>query len=182
MPISPLTRPAWSGAGMTPLFMGTQGPGGGDSFDATGPQRLGGGGLVSPPLRILLVDDETYLHRLVQRKLARHEGVFSSDLLTEFNVEGGIAVFEANQDSIAAILSDVMMPGGSGLDLYRHVRRLKPNLPFAFWSGGMPDKIRGELDAILQQDKRVRFFEKPVLNFNFVLDWFRDASMTARSI
>jgi signal transduction histidine kinase len=82
--------------------------------------------------RILVVDDERMLGVTIQRALADEHEVTAVTTATEAYrlLEGG-AEFDL-------ILCDLMMPEMSGMDLYRHLRKLAPDQTkkFVFMTGG----------------------------------------------
>ena len=135
----------------------------------------GDGSNIQVPRRmILLVDDEAALIRSFARQFKRKLELRDDELLSAPDIESGIAVFDQNREAIQAILSDMLTPFGVGLDLYHHVRKTRPRLPFAFWSGGMPDHLKTELESILETDPQTIFFDKPV-SVPPLLAWFQSA-------
>lgn len=156
------------------MVSGGDGPISGD--ESSGFSNAGDGGGQAQPTRpkVLIVDDEDYLHRAIVRTLQQPLGLRREDFLTALNVAAGITTFDANFGGIGAILSDMMMPGAPGIDLYRHVRKTHPALPFAFWSGFMLPDYKDELAHILATDSQTIFMEKP-FDSNALLAWFQSA-------
>lgn len=107
-------------------------------------------------------------------RMVRRFEIPEQDILKADRPSKAIEMFDAHEQSIRVILSDMMMPGGSGLDVYRHVRPKHPNLAFAIWSGGMTDGLQKELNAALASDANLRFLEKPVPLADLSA-WFRGA-------
>lgn len=68
-------------------------------------------------VRILLVDDEPILLKAVEFKLKK-EGM---EVTTASNGEDAVEILE-NSDSFDLLISDVMMPGLSGMELLKSVK------------------------------------------------------------
>lgn len=87
-----------------------------------------------PPgqLRVLLVDDEVLLLRSFKRALSR-----DFEVEVAASVDEATALIESGQ-RLDFVVSDLMMPGRSGMDLYDWVRERDPALAerFVFMSGG----------------------------------------------
>jgi PAS domain S-box-containing protein len=81
--------------------------------------------------RVLVVDDETLVRTLLSDLLSRHH-----DVVTVDRGSAAIAALEANEFDV--VLCDVMMPGMTGVDVYRHVAATWPGLEqrFMFITGG----------------------------------------------
>jgi len=80
---------------------------------------------------ILLVDDEEALVRLGEETLAElgYEPVgFSSSA-------AALATFRGEPDRFHAVLSDESMPGLTGSELVREIRRIRPDVPIVLMSG-----------------------------------------------
>jgi PAS domain S-box-containing protein len=71
--------------------------------------------------RFLIVDDEVELTAILQRLVVR--GGSSAD--TAANLEEALRLAKANEYDF--IITDIKMPGGSGIELYRELCRLKPS-------------------------------------------------------
>jgi two-component system cell cycle sensor histidine kinase/response regulator CckA len=102
------------------------------------PPRPAGGRL------ILLVDDEVGVRRLAVRALTRRGwSVLAAD--------SGEAALELLQEdpnqlaALAAVISDVVMPGMDGPALVRALRQMRPDLPAILTSGYAEEAVRGEL-------------------------------------
>jgi PAS domain S-box-containing protein len=101
---------------------------------------------------ILLVEDAEELRTLTSRLLER----LGYRVLVAANATEAIALFERHQ-TIHLILSDVIMPGGSGPELTRRLVAARPGLKVIFMSGYAEDTIshHGVLEA------GTAFLEKP---------------------
>ncbi len=108
--------------------------------------------------RILIVDDERRLLTMLRMMLSTH------DVTTASSVDEALARI-AEEPAFDVILSDVMMPGRSGLDFFAELERTRPELckRFVFMTGGtLSDDGR-------RIPPQARFLEKP----------FRGAELTA---
>ena len=102
--------------------------------------------------RVLVVDDEAYIRRMLVRAL-RHAGL---EVVEADGARAALAAFD--RTSFDVVLSDVHMPGGTGLELMRELRRRAPELPVLLMSG-LPDV---ESAAIAVQYGAFRYLTKPV--------------------
>ena len=84
---------------------------------------------------VLVVDDEPLVGFMVESILS-DEGF---EVLYASNGDDALEVLQ-NHESIVAIVTDIDMPGMSGLELAAAVRRARPDLGIVLMSGGvMPD-------------------------------------------
>jgi len=83
-------------------------------------------------LRLLIVDDEVLVARAVRR-------VFDKEFRVDIALDGPSALEKLRKTDYDVILCDVMMPGISGLDVYRQVRLENEPLArrFVFATGGL---------------------------------------------
>jgi PAS domain S-box-containing protein len=84
--------------------------------------------------RILLVDDERILCEVARRFLVR--AGYQAD--TCLAAEEAWHRVERDPDAYAAVVSDLTMPGMSGLDLAARIHAVRPNLPVLLTSGHAP--------------------------------------------
>ena len=80
---------------------------------------------------ILVVEDELSVRDLVRRVL-EHQGYRVLDAGTPEDAE---KLFAAHRPEIALLLTDIVMPGQSGLMLYQSLARKQPTLKVLFMSG-----------------------------------------------
>jgi CheY-like chemotaxis protein len=102
---------------------------------------------------ILLVEDEAPIQRAAKRVLER----FGYTVLVAEDGEEALRTFQAASSQIALVLSDVMMPKLTGLDLYAKVRGLNPAVKFVFMSGYTERDLRAR-EAV---DPSAAFLHKP---------------------
>lgn len=82
---------------------------------------------------ILLVEDEPAVRALIERVLGR----LGYQVLSAGNPAEAQALFQRQREEIALLLTDVMMPGQTGVELARDLRQTKPGLKVVFISGYM---------------------------------------------
>jgi CheY-like chemotaxis protein len=80
---------------------------------------------------LLLVEDEAAVRASVRRLLEWH----GYTVLEARNGAEALSVFEANQDNIDLVLTDVVMPEMGGHELVEHLRARRPELRVVFMSG-----------------------------------------------
>ncbi len=102
--------------------------------------------------QLLVVDDEPHVRAVTERSVQRlgHHVTSVSDIASAMTViQSGVAV--------DAIISDVMMPGGTGIDLVQQLRQAKHPIPVLLVSGFSPETI----DDMLSTHPSVAFLAKP---------------------
>lgn len=93
---------------------------------------------------VLYVDDEEGL-RIVAELILKRNGF--KPLVCGDGADALVHVLEGAQPP-AVIVTDLAMPGMSGISLIRAVRRLKPELPIVVASGRFDDQIMRDLDGL----------------------------------
>ncbi len=103
---------------------------------------------------ILVLEDEPGVRRLAEQVLSSA----GYTVLAAENAEQATELFKANQDKVAMLLSDVVLPGTGGPALARQLQAIQPGLKVLFMSGYTDNAIvhHGVLDA------GVNFLEKPL--------------------
>ena len=81
--------------------------------------------------RILVVEDEDAVRHIVSRTLER----LGYEVLTADRADAALDLGPDTIQSLSLVLSDVVMPGMSGLDLADRLFELRPELPVLFMSG-----------------------------------------------
>ena len=93
----------------------------------------------SRSLNILLADDEDDL-RLSLAELLNFRG---HRVIDAANGQHALELFHANQNELDLIISDICMPGLSGIELGKRIREKNKNIPIAFITGfGQEEEIR----------------------------------------
>lgn len=128
-------------------------PGQGSTFNVHLPANIDGhvpgaidGKAPEPGQRelILVVDDEASIRHTLRLVL---EGKNYRTLIATDGREA-VALFMANRDAVRLVLTDIMMPGMSGVALIRALRALEPQLPIVAMSGMHDQDRREELAAL----------------------------------
>jgi PAS domain S-box-containing protein len=78
-------------------------------------------GIAAKKLRVLLVDDEQRILKILRMVLMRHH------VTTATNVDEALARI-AQEPAFDVVVSDVMMPGRSGVDFFAALQKLEPEL------------------------------------------------------
>jgi len=86
--------------------------------------------------RILVVDDEQLVRNLTVQVLQRA----GHDVVSVPDAKGALEVLEA--DRIDLVVTDVVMPGLTGVELLNELRDLHPDLPVVLMTGGSPEPER----------------------------------------
>jgi PAS domain S-box-containing protein len=112
------------------------------------PIRSGGG------QKILLVDDEPALTTVLQRSLRR----FHYEITTSNHPEEALRLFKESSGEFDLVVTDLTMPGMSGLELARQLRMIRPELPVILMSG-----YTGSVtDEMLREAGIFELMDKPV--------------------
>ena len=102
------------------------------------------------PATVLIVDDESVIREMCQKALREYR-VFQAGSCRD-------ALRMYKQETIDLVLTDVMMPGGSGLDLLRQIKEYDPNAAVIIMTGfSEKDVILGAL-----KDGADDFISKPL--------------------
>jgi signal transduction histidine kinase len=86
-----------------------------------------------PTATILVVDDEKNIRELCLHALQKYRVVEAS------TYEEAIKIYQ--REHFDLVLSDIMMPGGSGIDLLKHIKEFDPNATVVMMTGFMDPKI-----------------------------------------
>ena len=94
---------------------------------------------------ILLVDDEPEVRTMTGRVLAQAGHI----VVAARGADEAMAILTAGTEPIDLVLSDVVMPGRSGIDLAREVSEQHPSMPILLMSGFVGESAHGGLTADL---------------------------------
>jgi CheY-like chemotaxis protein len=100
---------------------------------------------------VLLVEDEPQVRMQARRLLERYGHI----VLEAKDGAEGLELFEAQTDTIAVIVSDVVMPMLGGVEMVGRMRDVSPEVPVVFVSGFTAQ------DRDLPLDARTAFVPKP---------------------
>ncbi|PHQ80685.1 MAG: hypothetical protein COB66_04215 [Coxiella sp. (in: Bacteria)] len=107
------------------------------------------------PNSVLVVDDEEIIRDLIVDLLKDLKN--EVDILIARDGEEGVALYEANQDTIDIVILDLIMPKMRGCRSFKVIRKINPTIPVLFVSGYSES---GEISA-LRQTGYVDFIQKP---------------------
>jgi DNA-binding response OmpR family regulator len=106
-------------------------------------QRLHKGGVVDSRIRVLLVDDEPLIRKMVKLYLEQNGiAVVDAD-----SGEKAKEAFEREPEAFDVVFTDIVMPGMSGRELVAALRQHRPDIPVIFMSG-YSDQISDEPGGI----------------------------------
>jgi PAS domain S-box-containing protein len=103
--------------------------------------------------RILLIEDDPSVLKYTEKVLVKN----GYTLITANNAEETLRIFNKEGKNIDLIISDMVLPDKTGLELVNQLLKLKSNLSVIFSSGYLDDK--SQWDVI--QEKGYRFLQKP---------------------
>jgi len=94
---------------------------------------------------ILIVEDEPAVRKFVAATLAR----MGFGIIEAGSTQEALSAMQAFAGNFALVISDIGMPGGSGLDFANEVDSVRPGTPILYMSG-MVHSVA--VEAILQRD------------------------------
>ena len=118
----------------------------------TGTPPVGAGGIGTAP-SVLVVEDDEVLRKVIVRHLTRW-GFAPLEAH-----DGGIALdqFRRAQDTLGAILLDIMLPVFDGVEVARRVLAERPGMPIVAYSAAFNDQVEADLRDLGVED----FLAKP---------------------
>ncbi len=102
---------------------------------------------------ILFVEDEGAIRRAAKRVLERH----GYTVLSAADGEEALSLFHTKKHEIALVVSDIVMPKLSGIELFRALQREVPSIKFLWTSGYAIPDVR----ATVSLDESAAFLQKP---------------------
>jgi len=93
---------------------------------------------------VLLIDDKELIIRSCSRALDR----LGYRVTSFMDGASALAEFHANPDAFQLLITDLSMPGLSGIEIARIVRKIRPGLPVILSSGLVPEQTLRELEAV----------------------------------
>jgi two-component system cell cycle sensor histidine kinase/response regulator CckA len=103
---------------------------------------------------ILLVEDDE-LVRTVTKAIIELLGY---KVLEASNGKDAIALYRENNETVSLVITDVVMPGLSGMDTYNEIKKIKQNAKILFISGYTAEFLRNK--GI--QDEKINIVSKPL--------------------
>ena len=80
-------------------------------------------------MKILVVDDERDIQTLFEQRFRKEIREKLIEFVFAFSGEEALTYLQQNEHEVVIILSDINMPGMSGLDLLRHIKQKYSNPP-----------------------------------------------------
>ena len=108
-------------------------------------------------MKILVVDDERDIEMLFQQRFRREIREKEIDFVFAYSGEEALHYLNKHVHEAVLILSDINMPGMSGLELQRHLNESGQRIPILFISGQATEQTRER--ALMAG--AVGFFDKP---------------------
>jgi two-component system, cell cycle sensor histidine kinase and response regulator CckA len=102
---------------------------------------------------ILVVDDNVPLLRAMHQTLLR----YGYHVLESDSPEAAIEIWQSQRQNIDLLLTDVVMPGMTGLEMVDILRKSRPELKVLVTSGFLPELLRPQLARLTA----TAFLEKP---------------------
>jgi len=122
---------------------------------ATPPAAAKSGDAAAPAHGVLLVDDEPAV-RDALRALLQRAGY---TIFPAGDATSAMREFSAHRDRISLVITDMMLPDRSGVDVVKSIRAIAPELPIIAISGMMAS---GNYDELLELRPRVECLSKPL--------------------
>lgn len=98
---------------------------------------------VPPPLRILVVEDNGVVRRLMEQLLA----IEGYEVVAADDGRAGLAAFKAGR--FDAVVTDHLMPGMTGLEMAVAIKEIAPRMPIAMVSAYLEMAPDGELPRVI---------------------------------
>ena len=108
-------------------------------------------------MKILVVDDERDIQMLFEQRFRKEIRSGQIILAFAFSGEEALTYLNLHHHEAVLILSDINMPGMSGLELQRHLNESGLNIPIVFISGQATEQTR---ERALKSGA-IGFFDKP---------------------
>jgi len=80
-------------------------------------------------MKILVVDDERDIQTLFEQRFRKEIREKLIEFVFAFSGEEALTYLQQNEHEVVIILSDINMPGMSGLELLRHIKQKYSNPP-----------------------------------------------------
>jgi two-component system C4-dicarboxylate transport response regulator DctD len=116
------------------------------------------------PKSILVIDDDADITRVIKRSLQQQQMQkgFDYDVKVFNDSQNALEYFKTNPNNILAIITDIRIPGMSGLDLLSRVKKINPDVKVFLITGFDIDMIQPEVDS-LDLDI-IQVFQKPLFD------------------
>ncbi|MDW0314081.1 MAG: response regulator [Nitrososphaeraceae archaeon] len=111
------------------------------------------------PIKVMVVDDERDILRIIKRDLEANNNTFTVDIFS--SSEQALQAFEGHpKDYYDLILTDIRMPKMNGFELYRRIKEKNPAMKIAFITAF--EINREEFNKVLPSIDVKDFIIKPI--------------------
>lgn len=112
---------------------------------------------VKGPTLVLVVDDEPDVNELVCKMLTKHD----VNSISAFDGKQAVEIFNSNPDSFCLVILDLTMPEMDGVETFKKIKKIRPNIKVVVSSGYDADEVSKKFGDHNLPDN---FLKKP---FNF---------------
>jgi DNA-binding NtrC family response regulator len=111
-----------------------------------------------------VIDDDADITRVIKRSLQQQQMQkgFDYDVKVFNDSQNALKYFKTNPNNILAIITDIRIPGMSGLDLLSRAKKINPDVKVFLITGFDIDLIQPEVDS-LDLDI-IQVFQKPLFD------------------
>jgi CheY-like chemotaxis protein len=100
-------------------------------------------------MKILVVDDERDVEQLFRLRFRKEISRGEIDLVFAFSGEEALATLDGNgRADVVLVLSDINMPGMTGLELLRRIKEEPPPVPVCMMTAYDNEAFRSQADAL----------------------------------
>lgn len=92
---------------------------------------------------ILLVEDEETVRKVIERLLRK----LGYEVLSARDAEEAIEIFDERDHELDLVLTDVVMPGLTGVEMAEVLKERRPDMRFLFTSGYTSKELGGNPEA-----------------------------------
>lgn len=103
---------------------------------------------------VLFIDDEEALVNMAQSSL----GNLGYSVIVETGGNKALEVFRSNPESFDIVITDLTMPGMTGIELAERLKSVRPEIPIILCSGSIDESLREKAKSLGIND----FLPKPV--------------------
>lgn len=115
----------------------------------------------NPPPRIMVVDDEKDILRIIKRDLESNDSKITFKVDAFSDSESALSAFNSHpNDYYDLVLTDIRMPKMNGFELYRQIKQRNPAMKIAFITAF--EITKEEFSKVLPSIDVEHFIKKPV--------------------